>query len=347
MIISESPATHILDYMMYTCTTENLNSTVTTDVIINNEQIQSNLKNVKMITYVYIVIRSLWALMAILGNLLTILAVFRFTKLYTETNLVVISLAICDLISGLFLWPIALSELLTQFNAAWTTVCHIQNFFIALTAFGNTWNIGAISVERFIFLYFPLRYHNFVTMFRVKCSLMILWGMGICFALSILLGGNELNAGDLCGLKSQTRTDIYMFYVLPMYAFPSCITLVLYSKIAHLSWKRNKEMLNHVAAHINNEQISGIGQETHTHHFSKHQLKITKMLGLVLGIYFILYIPPIATRTTGKQLTTVSEALSYYITLCIYYCNSWVNSYIYGLTSKDFREAFRKMLGIS
>ena len=58
---------------------------------------------------VYRILRGLQAILAICGNLLTIVAVWRYHDLQTPTNVFVVALAALDFLSGLILMPLSAS----------------------------------------------------------------------------------------------------------------------------------------------------------------------------------------------------------------------------------------------
>ncbi len=284
----------------------------------------------------FILLRWVFACLAVGGNLLTICVVFKYANLWTTTNLLVVSLAVCDMVNGLFLWPIAFAELLTKQTLQRVLVCNVRNFLISINAFENVVHICSISIERFIFLHYPLQYPNILTMNRMRIWLCVQWLIGLLLGLVLFLTTHDVVPGTICDFRGQTRKDMYKFIVLPYFMTCSVITVLLYSKIAHLSWKHARK----IAASTSTTDNSPSG------YISKHQLKITKMLGLVLGIYFILYIPTLVTRTSNEKLVQLSSALTYYIIVLVYYINSWVNVFIYGLNSKEFRQAYKRIVGM-
>ncbi len=308
------------------------------DIINSTYDVDQNVNEIYLYIakLIFILLRCVFACLAVGGNLLTICVVFKYANLWTTTNLLVVSLAVCDMANGLFLWPVAFAELLTKQTSQRVIVCKVRNFLISITAFENVAHVCSISVERFIFLHYPLHYPNVLTMNRMRIWLCTLWLAGLLFGLVLSPTAHDVEPGTLCDFRGQTRKDIYKFIVLPHYAIFSAVTVLLYIKIAILSWKYARK----IAASASTSDNSASG------YISKHQLKITKMLGLVLGIYFILYIPTLVTRTSNEKLVQLSTALTYYIIVLVYYINSWVNVFIYGLNSREFRQAYKRIMGI-
>ena len=75
-------------------------------------------------------------------------------------------------------------------------------------------------------------------------------------------------------------------------------------------------------------------------------MKITKMLGLVLSIYFILDIPTLVTKPPDEKSPKLSTFIVYYVVTLVFYISSWANVFIYAVNNKDFRSAFKKMVGM-
>ena len=84
---------------------------------------------------------------------------------------------------------------------------------------------------------------------------------------------------------------------------------------------------------------------------SKVQMKVTKMLGMVLGIYLFTYILVIGVNPllesdatdSGMNGETWKEHVRR-VSLLIYYSNTWLNPLIYAWKAADFRKAFRTIL---
>ena len=75
-------------------------------------------------------------LISLTGNALVCLAVYRYPRLRTTTNLYIIVLSACDLTSALFVMPFSSGVLMRGDWPYGDQYCHIQGFFVVLNIYG-------------------------------------------------------------------------------------------------------------------------------------------------------------------------------------------------------------------
>ncbi len=113
---------------------------------------------------------SLSAVPCICGNIMVIISVIKFKYLQTRTNLFVTALAISDLTMGLIAVPSTLAvrniDSITLSNSSyqiWHRSCIAGNFFQHASALGDLLSISAITVDRFLYINYPLKYPIIMT----------------------------------------------------------------------------------------------------------------------------------------------------------------------------------------
>ena len=93
-------------------------------------------------------------------------------------------------------------------------------------------------------------------------------------------------SGDICDMRVQLPPVAHKYIMFPLFGTPSAITFLLYTKIAHLSWKKRYQIITVGDLNTGNtSQKIHVNTQQSSMQF-RNQLKITKMLGLVLGIYW-------------------------------------------------------------
>ena len=106
-------------------------------------------------------------------------------------------------------------------------------FIVGFSGFGNFLCIIMITLDRYLFIIWPLRYHNLVTYRRV--------GMGsvLCLILVTLVSALVFISPVMKPCNSIVMLDRYiMTYVLtPVLFLAFDLVNVLYGKIAHLTYK--------------------------------------------------------------------------------------------------------------
>ncbi len=268
----------------------------------------------------------------------------------TITNQFVVSLAAADLISGCVLYHFRLAEMVTRSHANyWKVVCTLRSFFVYICSFGNVWSIGLVAVDRFTYIHFPFKHETLLTEKRVKILLLSVWFYYMVMTLVFMATGHLPEVGEICDIREQTNPNVFSFVVVPHFALPTAITVVLYTKVAHFAIRKAKEM-KRVVPSVSFSMPQGVTYVKESHDRGKsqsvvrQQLRVTRMMGVVLGVFLILYIPSIVLKPSPSMLADLPKSIALYGTLAMYYANGWVNTLIYGWQSKEFREAYKKVL---
>ncbi|KAL9970571.1 hypothetical protein ACROYT_G022971, partial [Oculina patagonica] len=68
-------------------------------------------------------------IVSLLGNVLVCMSVYRNTRLRTTTNIYIVALAISDLLSAIFVMPLAAGVLISSRWPFGETVCQMHAFF--------------------------------------------------------------------------------------------------------------------------------------------------------------------------------------------------------------------------
>ena len=110
-------------------------------------------------------------LISILGNALVLAAIIRTPSIRSTQTIMLCSLAVSDLLVGLFAQPIYIAKQLTKDRF----VDHVS-VIIAYSLCGvSLLTITAITVDQLLALHYHMRYATLVAKSRVKYTLMIIW----------------------------------------------------------------------------------------------------------------------------------------------------------------------------
>jgi hypothetical protein len=157
---------------------------------------------------IIIIICSIMCCLTVLGNLVVILTVCLVRKLQTASNILIVSLAVSDILVGLFIMPLAMGKVIHNFFI-------IYCFFLVLEITSNNWLLGSvmcdiwtstdvllctssilnflvISIDRYCIINYPFKY---APMRKVKLlSLMIagVWILSALVSLPPILGWGRM-----------------------------------------------------------------------------------------------------------------------------------------------------------
>ena len=124
---------------------------------------------------------------AVFGNSLILLALYRCRSIHSATKALFYSLTLSDFGVGMVAQPLqvasGLGVLLTDLNL----FCSVQPFYAAVAYFFCSVSfvtMTSISIDRYLALYFRMRYRVVVTVKRVSLMLALLWFCSIMWAVS-------------------------------------------------------------------------------------------------------------------------------------------------------------------
>ena len=135
-------------------------------------------------------------------------------RLYsTPTYLLLLNLAFSDLLICLITIPFNVASGFTSHFSFGNTnyircqVCKIGILYIMLNLL-TTFNVALISLDRFAYFYFPLKYHLKITGKRTALALLGIWGLSIALCIAPLLGYGDQGFSVSCGFIFVTPKHV-------------------------------------------------------------------------------------------------------------------------------------------
>lgn len=259
-----------------------------------------------------------------LGNLLVLIAMIKTPALHTTANVFIGSLAFSDFLIGAFMQPM----LITVFTKRrWFLDCAFQDY---LTYFGIIFTstsaslMAAVSCERYICLFFHLRYQSLVTPKRCFIIVIIIWLYWIADTSLFLPGGGySIAAQVFCTLG---------------WGFSPIAIGFCYFKILGL--------VRHHRSQIQSQQVTTTsgGQSTSP---NNSQAKLAVTMGYVIWASIACYTP---TTVVTQMYLFIKNPNSHqfnamYCTLTIQVVSSALNPIIYCWRRHDIRNAIKLLLG--
>lgn len=173
---------------------------------------------------VFCVINLMFSFLTILGNLLSIHALWKASSIPATLKKMFLSLAVSDLAVGVFaqlFFAIIIALMLkvpaseSFFCPTILTACY---FCLFLLACASLLNVTAITVDRLLVIFLHLRYQELVTPKRVVVALISLWiTSGVIASVFILLPSHNNYVAvvtELVGALVTTMAYIYVYKVV-------------------------------------------------------------------------------------------------------------------------------------
>ncbi|XP_077011526.1 5-hydroxytryptamine receptor 2B [Tamandua tetradactyla] len=177
------------------------------------------------------------------GNILVILAVSLEKKLQYATNYFLMSLAVADLLVGLFVMPIAL--LTIMFEALWPlplVLCPAWLFLDVLFSTASIMHLCAISVDRYIAIKKPIQANQYNSRATALIKITVVWLISIGIAIPIPIKGIETDMVNLnnitCMLTKDRFGNFMLFGSMAAFFTPLAIMIVTYFLTIHALQKK-------------------------------------------------------------------------------------------------------------
>lgn len=204
-----------------------------------------------------------WALMlvilpflAVFGNILIILSVYKERSLQTATNYFIVSLAFADLLVAAAVMPFAVYVLV---NVNWELSETLCDFYIAVDVTCSTasiFNLVAISIDRFIAVTQPIKYSKHKNSKRVALTIVIVWVVSAAIGSPIMLGLNTSpeRQPHLCIFYNS---DFILYSSLSSFYIPCLVMVFLYYKIFRVIHERARKAVAKKEARLKGLVLEG------------------------------------------------------------------------------------------
>ena len=189
------------------------------------EEYETLLQHQTTLMLILCVLNLVFPIVAILGNLLVIRALWKASSIPATLKTLFLSLAVSDLAMGLFAQPLYGAVIAVMFKMTVTgdynsdmfcpsvvIICHFWLFFLACT---SLLHVTFIAFDRLLTIFLHLRYQELVTPNRVSIALVCLWlTSGAAASIYILIPNNNDRVSEVLeyvGLFITTVAYIYIY----------------------------------------------------------------------------------------------------------------------------------------
>uniref|UniRef100_A0A3Q3LZS9 Trace amine-associated receptor 13c-like n=1 Tax=Mastacembelus armatus TaxID=205130 RepID=A0A3Q3LZS9_9TELE len=255
---------------------------------------------------------------------------FSSRQLHTNTNTLLLSLAVSDFLVGLVVMP---GETLRQTDCWFLgdlTCCLYKyvSFIIANTAVEI---IVLISVDRYVAICDPLHYPTRVTERRVKLCVCLCW-LGSFFYYSLFFKDELTEPGRYNSCYGQCVFVIsYIAGIVDLvvtFIAPVTVIIVLYMRVFVVAVSQARAMRSHITAVTLQRSVTN----------TKSELKAARTLGGVVAMFLLCFCPYYCVSLAGDTALNGSSAA---FVLYLYYFNSCLNPLIYALFYPWFRKTVK------
>ncbi|XP_073730870.1 trace amine-associated receptor 13c-like [Misgurnus anguillicaudatus] len=283
------------------------------------------------IMYVFFSLLSVWTVFL---NLLVIISICHFKKLYTPTNMLILSLAVTDLLVGLIVMPLEAIRLIETCWYFGDTICRLFLLIMGLLLITSLSNLVLIAVDRYVAVCHPLLYPQKITMTRTVIIICVSWFYSSAYNISIVITTSQRKYtcyGECTFMIIFALTIIDLFL---SFLFPCTIIITLYLRIFYVA--------HHQVKVINSLMRSG-KHLTEGSVRRKSESKAALTLGIIVTVYLFCWIPYYSLTLTPN--TSMTSVIAYFM-LWMLYINSGMNPLIYAIFYPWFKTSVKHILNL-
>ena len=226
-----------------------------------------------------------------------------------------------------------LVEFLTRpYPNTWHIVC-ILSKSCSFVATYNTIPIGLIAAERFVLIKYPYAHARLVTIERILGVAFISGVFLFVWTTAVFVMNVEVQYGAVCDFHVILPFWVMTYFVIPLFVVIIGLTFFFYSSIACVAMKQRRAIAALVAQSLGTQK-------------SSTNMKVTKMMLLVLGVYLACYLPMVFVIGTLTPHYSLRQDIIMFTAQFFWWIHAFANPFIYAWKDKSYRRAFAKLLAI-
>ncbi|XP_057701668.1 adenosine receptor A1 [Corythoichthys intestinalis] len=286
---------------------------------------------------VYASLEALIAVCCCLGNALVIVAVWTTKSIGQPTFCLIISLAVADCAVGLVAIPLAVlvdGRAHTSFIA-----CLFISCVVILLTLVSILSLMAITVDRFLRVYIPLRYKRTVTQRHSWSAVAACWLVALPLSFTPMLGWHNKDpsshGSSNATFTCQFITVIPMSYLVYFNFFLCTLTPLLVMSVLY----------GYIFCVIrgNLREKPGNGAQARSDIYLKKEKQLAGSLALVLALFAFSWIPLHVLNCVAYFELAEVTASAFHAGILLSHANSAVNPVVYAFRIRKIRMAYRKM----
>ncbi|XP_069565729.1 alpha-1A adrenergic receptor-like isoform X1 [Brachyistius frenatus] len=303
---------------------------------------------------------------AIVGNILVILSVVCNRHLRIPTNYFIINLAIADLLLSTTVLPVSATLEVLDYWVFGRIFCDIWAAVDVLCCTASIMSLCVISIDRYIGVRRPLQYPMIVTEKRALLAMLGIWILAIVISIGPLLGWKQPPSHDDTVCLITEEPFYALFSSLGSFYIPTAVILAMYCRV-YVVAKRTTKNLEAGMMKERSENSNELTMRIHRRNqpsadpggaskpgasalslklqkFSREK-KAAKTLGVVVGMFILCWLPFFMALPIGSFSSSLRPPETFFkVIFWLGYFNSCLNPIIYPCYSREFKQAFIRIL---
>ena len=270
---------------------------------------------------------------AAVGNTLLVIAIIRFAKLRTKTNVVVANLGVADMLGGLILLThIAILHKMEDMGEESPYACHLWAALQLLPMMAGFLHLALVSIDRLVAVTRAVDYDDSMSASRMKVYASCLWiYIVLITALSYAFMDHDNPQYSICDLLILDR--VYVMIILFGHVVPCCLI-----NLGIFAWLRHTLKVHQCKIQVTN---------TMTYNKLVADYSTAKLFFTTFVVTTILWLPflvVVIVWFAGVDTQAVFLAVRL---LHLLGCLSHNKYIIYAMLDVDFKKAIKKAVSCS
>ena len=244
-----------------------------------------------------------------------------------QKNRFLASLCVADFLVGLVIDPTWIAIRFSTQPQRTHILKQVINLLWIHTTAATVFNLCCVSVDRFIAICFPFRYHDIITRKRCYAVIIMVWLISMFLPFSRILVDNRTN------IESLWFSLTFITFVLPI----TIVTLCYFSILKAARRQANR---------INRENVQNTSKKNCSGRAIQNYNAI-KTIGFVLGVFIVSWMPSLVVSVVDYVTASdkcVDHKLAYVVwpwIEAIAFTSSAINPWIYCFRNREFRDSLR------
>lgn len=300
----------------------------------------------------------LFAIIGVLGNFVSILALSKCTRLRNATTAFIVNLCIADFLFCSFSMPLSALTFIQENWYYGDALCKLFPLVRYSNGAVSLFSVIAITINRYVLIVHPTSYPKVYTKRNMFIMIVTIWIISFLLLLPPLLGvwgtlGLDPDVGTCTILKLNQKSPKMFLYIFA-FGVPSIIFIFCYVRIFFVVRKASRKS-QRIEDKVASRGISFIGRKglvsKHYRHsemtdtFAEHrdrttELRVLRVMLVIFIIFLVCYFPVSFVKIFHKESKLhYMNVLGY---LGVYFSNI-INPVIYIVMSKEYRMAYKEL----